>query len=148
MAKKFEFKGECRRCRGNGHATNRKTQAWEVCTACNGKGETFRKISYAGPVGLAMLAQERYELAYILAENKGGRLGGTMQFKAQERLEQKGKIVFVKPVRALVGGWMVAGWRKPLDRSYCFHGYGGYGGSSAKLWSPVTGKLVRRKKSG
>ncbi len=48
-------------------------------------------------------------------------------------------IEFVAPIRHLVGGWMLLGWRKPLERSY--HGFG------TKLWSPVTKKLLRRKKA-
>lgn len=129
---KFEFEAECRRCQGRGEARNHKTYEWGTCPRCKGKGVTSRKISYAGPVGRAMLAQERAELAEIRRANKAGRLSGTCQFSAQERLKQKGKIVFMHPIRDLIGGWMLSGWRKPLERSY-------YGTTA-----PSSGALLRR----
>lgn len=127
---------KCMRCRKRGWVLDRKAGGWKTCPSCKGKGMAFRKISYAGPVGRAMLAQERGELASIRQSNKAGYLGGTTAFAAQERLKQKGKIVFVVAVRSLRGGWMLAGWRKLLERSY----YGEYG---TKLWSPVSRKLKK-----
>lgn len=141
MAKNFGLRKMCRRCRGIGYARNRETYAWEVCPACDGKKVTFRKISYAGPVGRRMLAAERDGLASIRAANKAGHPGGFLGRGVEERLEQKGKIVFLAPIGHLRGGYMLAGWRKPIERSY----YGEYG---TKLWSPVTKKLIRRKKIG
>jgi len=131
---------KCLRCHTRGKVWNKKTLGWDTCPTCKGEGKALRKVSYAGPVGRAMLAQERSELAEIRHANKAGRLGGTTAFQTQERLRQKGKITFIQPARSLIGGWMLSDWRKPLERSYG----GDYG---TKLWSPVSKKLVHRKKA-
>jgi len=96
-----------------------------------------RKVSYNGPIGKRMLAAERRTKAEILSANKEGLLGEGYDSKAARRLETKGQIEFLHAINHLRGGYMVTGWKKPLERSY----YGSYG---TKLWSPVTKKLVKK----
>jgi hypothetical protein len=126
---------KCRWCL-RGFRRNRESGVLERCEACKGTSKMLRTVSYAGPVGKRMLAAERTTLSEIRRSNKNGYLGEGYHRGARERLEQKGKILFLPAIRSLRGGWMLAGWRKPLERSY----YGEYG---TKLWNPITRKLVK-----
>ena len=92
-----------------------------------------------------MVAKEAQILKKIREANEAGRLYHTTQgafhfptiadYNAEDRLIKKGLAVFVRAENHMVGGAMVKGWTKPLNRSY--------GGVYMLMWNPRTNKVKR-----
>lgn len=92
-----------------------------------------------------MAAQDAKILAKIRKANEAGRLhtfSGAFSFPSisdyntEDRLVKNGLAVFVPAKDHMVGGTMVKGWRKWLDRSY--------GGVHKLMWDPRSGKVVKK----